>query len=377
MPVRFILVAALLALISTSLTAQAALQPPNVAARAWLLQDYASGQELVSAKADERIEPASLTKLMTAYLVFSTLRQGKLKLEQTIPVSQRAWKTPGSRMFIEPNRPVTVTELIRGMIVQSGNDACIALAETIAGSEDAFAQLMNREAQRLGLNNTHFMNATGLPDPQHYSTARDLARLTRALIRDFPENYPIYATKEYRYNNITQPNRNRLLWLDPTVDGVKTGHTETAGFCLIASSKRGDQRLISVVLGTDSETARAEESLKLLNFGFQFFDAVKLYDKSQPVSQLKVFKGVSSTIRAGFTEPFVVSLPKGAVGRLKVELASRQPLLAPIQKGMTVATLKLFLDNQPWGEYPVVALDDVPVANVIGRAWDSLRLWLE
>ena len=372
-----ILVVWLLVLISASAHAQRSLQPPSVAARAWLLLDYGSGQELASAKADDRVEPASLTKLMTAYLTFSALRQGTLKLDQTIPVSQRAWKAQGSRMFIEPNRPVAVTELIRGMIVQSGNDACIALAETIAGSEDAFAQMMNREAQRLGLSNTHFVNATGLPDPQHYSTARDLARLTRALIRDFPEYYPIYSTREYSYNKITQPNRNRLLWLDPTVDGVKTGHTETAGFCLIASSKRGAQRLISVVLGTDSETARAEESLKLLNFGFQFFDAAKLYDKNQTVSQLKVFKGALNTVRAGFTEDFVISLPKGAASRLKVQLASRQPLLAPIQKGMPVATLKLFLDNKPWGEYPVAALEDVPVANIFGRAWDTLRLWFE
>ena len=372
-----ILFAWLLLLICASAQARTTLQPPSVAARAWLLFDYGSGQELVSSKADDRVEPASLTKLMTAYLTFSALRQGTLKLDQTIPVSHRAWKAQGSRMFIEPNRPVVVTELIRGMIVQSGNDACIALAETIAGSEDAFAQMMNREAQRLGLSNTHFVNATGLPDPQHYSTARDLARLTRALIRDFPEYYPIYSTREYSYNNITQPNRNRLLWLDPTVDGVKTGHTETAGFCLIASSKRGAQRLISVVLGTDSETARAEESLKLLNFGFQFFDAAKLYDKNQAISQLKVFKGALNTVKAGFSEDFVISLPKGAASRLKVQLASRQPLLAPVQKGMPVATLKLFLDNKPWGEYPVAALEDVPVANIFGRAWDTLRLWFE
>ncbi len=372
-----ILVVWLLVLISASAHAQLSLQLPSVAARAWLLLDYGSGQELASAKADDRVEPASLTKLMTAYLTFSALRQGALKLDQVIPVSQRAWKAQGSRMFIEPNRPVTVAELIRGMIVQSGNDACIALAETIAGSEDAFAQMMNREAQRLGLSNTHFVNATGLPDPQHYATARDLARLTRALIRDFPDYYPIYSTREYSYNKITQPNRNRLLWLDSTVDGVKTGHTETAGFCLIASSKRGAQRLISVVLGTDSETARAEESLKLLNFGFQFFDAAKLYDKNQTVSQLKVFKGALNTVKAGFTEDFVISLPKGAASRLKVQLASRQPLLAPVQKGMPVATLKLFLDNKPWGEYPVAALEDVPVANIFGRAWDTLRLWFE
>jgi serine-type D-Ala-D-Ala carboxypeptidase (penicillin-binding protein 5/6) len=374
---RIPLIALAWLLLFPSIRSQAALQPPTIAARAWLLLDYGSGQELASVKADDRVEPASLTKLMTAYVAFGALRQGTLKLDQTIPVSQRAWKAQGSRMFIEPNRPVTVAELIRGMIVQSGNDACTALAEAIAGSEDAFAQMMNREAQRLGLGNTHFVNATGLPKPAHYSTARDLARLTRALIRDFPEYYPIYSTREYSYNNITQPNRNRLLWLDPTVDGVKTGHTDTAGFCLIASSKRGSQRLISVVLGTDSETARAEESLKVLNFGFQFFDATKLYDRNQAISQLKVFKGGQNTVKAGFTEDFVVSLPKGSTNRLKVELTSRQPLLAPVQKGMPIATMKLLLDGKPWGEYPVAALEDVPVANIFGRAWDTLRLWFE
>ncbi|QDX81754.1 peptidase [Denitratisoma sp. DHT3] len=351
---------------------------PPLAANAWLLLDHASGQELASAKADERIEPASLTKLMTAYLSFAALKQGVLKPEQTVPVSENIRQVPGSRMFIEPRLPVTVDELIRGMIVQSGNDACVALAEAIAGSEAAFAERMNREARRLGLAGTHFVNATGLPDPQHYTTARDLGRLVRALIRDFPEYYSIYSTKQYTYNKITQPNRNRLLWLDPTVDGVKTGHTEAAGYCLIASAQRGPRRLISVVLGTDSDSARAQESLKLLNFGFQYFDGVQLYAKDQALSRLKVFKGAQGTVKAGFASDFVLSLPRGTPpDRIKVQLLSRQPLIAPIAAGATVATLRVSVDGTPWGDYPVQALETVPVAGLLGRAWGTVKLWFE
>ena len=371
------LVAGLALLLASLAQAQVGNSPPAIDARQWLLVDYGSGQELFASRPEQRVEPASLTKLMTAYLTFAALREGRLKSGQTIPVSERAWKAPGSRMFIEPRRPVTVAELIRGMIVQSGNDACIALAEAIAGTEETFVQRMNVEAQRLGMTSTHFMNATGLPHPQHYSTARDLARLTRALIHDFPEHYPIYSTRGYGYNGITQPNRNRLLWLDPTVDGVKTGHTETAGYCLIASSRRGAQRLISVVLGADSDAARAEESLRLLNYGFQSFDAMKLYAKDQPVSRLKVFKGRQGSVAAGFAEDFVVTIPKDSAKRLRLDLISRQPLIAPVVKGSQVATLKIYVDNKPWGEYPAVALEEVAIANVFGRAWDSLRLYFE
>ena len=352
-------------------------QAPAVAARSWLLLDYATGQSLAAYNAEERIEPASLTKLMTAYLTFSALRQKSLKPEQTVPVSERAWKTQGSRMFIEPNKPVSVDELLHGMIVQSGNDACVALAEAVAGSEEAFAQMMNREAQRLGLAHTHFTNATGLSDPQHYSTAHDLALLAAAMIRDFPEHYPLYAQKDYSYNRITQANRNRLLWLDPTVDGVKTGHTENAGYCLVASGKRGSRRLISVVMGAASDAVRAQESQKLLNFGFQFFDAVRLYAKDQPVSQLRVWKGAQNTVGAGFLDDFTLSLPKGMADKVKASLVSQQPLLAPVQKGQRIATLQLALDGKPYGEYAVVALEGVPVAGMFGRAWDSLRLWFE
>lgn len=351
--------------------------PPPIAAKAWLLYDVTSAQVISSANPHERVEPASLTKLMTAYLAFSALRQKTLRPEQVVPVSERAWKAPGSRMFIEPKKPVKVEELLHGMVTQSGNDACIALAEAIAGSEEAFVQMMNREAQRLGMKSTGFTNSTGLSDPKHYSTAYDLGLLAAALIRDFPEYYPLYSLREYRYNNINQPNRNRLLWLDPNVDGMKTGYTENAGFCLIASAKRGTRRLLSVVLGASSDNARAQESQKLLNFGFQFYDSVKLYDKGQAVSTLEVWKGAESRLKAGFQSDFYVSVPRGLADQLKADLVSTQPLVAPIGIGQKVGTVKLTLQNKPLGEYPVVALENVAIAGFFGRAWDSMRLWFK
>ncbi len=373
----------LLALLATGLLslspaqAQLAAPPPVIAARAWFLLDNVSGQALTENKPDERVEPASLTKLMTAYLAFAALRQGTLKLDQTVPVSERAWREPGSRMFIDPKKPATVEELLHGVITQSGNDACVALAEAIGGSEEGFAQMMNREAQRLGMKNTQFRNATGLPDPQHYSTARDLATLANALIRDFPDRYPMFSLKQYRYNNITQPNRNRLLWSDPHVDGLKTGHTETAGYCLVASSKRESRRLISVVLGAGSDAVRATESQRLLDYGFQYFDSARLYNARQVVSQFPVYKGQLAQVKAGFPNDFAVSVPKGQAAQLKVKLISKQPLLAPISQGQQVATLTLLLGDKPLGDYPVFALENVPVAGIFGRAWDTLRLWFE
>jgi len=313
---------------------------------------------------------------MTAYVTFGALKQGTIKIDQMVPVSEKAWKAEGSRMFIQVNTQVKVEDLIKGMIVQSGNDACVALSEAIAGSEDNFVQMMNREAQRMGMKATSFRNSAGLPDPQHYTTARDLATLAAALIRDFPQDYAkYYSLKEFRYNNITQPNRNRLLWLDPTVDGMKTGHTEAAGYCLISSSKRGPRRLVSVVLGATSDAVRAQESLKLLNFGFQFYDAVQLYAKDQPVSALKVWKGSEKTVNAGFTHDFILAVPKGYAPRLKSELVSQQPLMAPVSAGQVVATMKVSLDGKPFGEYPVVAITAVPVAGIFGRAIDTMRLW--
>jgi len=364
-----LLVAPLLAVAQT-------VQPPQVVARAWVLADLTSGQVLAAEKPDERFEPASLTKLMTAYVVFGALKDKRISLEQQVAVSERAWKTPGSRMFIEPRRPVAVDQLIRGMIVQSGNDACVALAELVAGSEEAFAKLMNREAERLGLRNTRFVNATGLSEAQHYSTARDLELLAAALIRDHAEAYAqYYSQREFHYNGITQTNRNRLLWLDPSVDGVKTGFTEAAGYCLIASSKRGDRRLLSVLLGSTGETARAQESQRLLNWGFQFFDAVRLYAAGAPVKQIEVFKGARATLRAGFRDDMVVTVPKGAAPRVQAELLSLSPLVAPVAAGDRVGMLRVTLEGKPLGEYPVLALEEVPEAGFLGRAWDTLRLW--
>ena len=370
------ILAFLFALVPSLVLAQQLPVPPALAAKSWILLESGSGQTLASQAPEERLEPASLTKLMTAYLTFAALKQGTLKIDQGVNVSEKAWRTGGSKMFIRVGHQVPVDDLIKGMIVQSGNDACVALAEAIAGSEDNFAQMMTREAQRLGMKSTSFRNSTGLPDPQHYTTARDLAILADALIRDFPADYAKYYTiKEFRYNNITQHNRNRLLWLDPTVDGLKTGYTEAAGYCLISSAKRGPRRLISVVLGTASDSVRAQESLKLLNYGFQFYDAVQLYAKDQAVSSLKVWKGAASTVKAGFTSDFVVSVPKGFAQKVQADLVSQQPLMAPVSAGQTIATLKLSVDGKPYGEYPVLALETVPQAGIIGRAIDSVRLW--
>ena len=348
--------------------------PPAIAARSFLLLDYHSRQTLAGQNANERVEPASLTKLMTAYLTFAALKQKRIEPAQAVPVSERAWKAEGSRMFIEPRKAVTVEELMRGMIVQSGNDACLALAELVGGSEEAFAKMMNEQAQRLGMKNTNFMNSTGLPNPQHYSTAQDLALLAIAIIRDFPEYHPLYAMKEYRYNNVTQANRNRLLWTDPTVDGMKTGYTENAGYCLIASARRGERRLLSVVLGAASEAARAAESQKLLNYGFQNYDSVKLYEKSQAVTSLPVWKGMINSVKAGFLNDLYVSLPKGQADKVKASLESRQPLLAPVAAGQQIGVMKLTLDGKPYAELPVVALENVALAGVFGRGWDSIRL---
>ncbi|OFZ97687.1 MAG: peptidase [Betaproteobacteria bacterium RIFCSPLOWO2_02_FULL_62_17] len=376
--IRNLLTLAMLAsLLGISAPALAQAPAPALAARAWLLVDVAAGQTLAAQNAEERVEPASLTKLMTAYIVFTALKEKRLTLEQPVPVSERAWRAGGSRMFIDPRKPVNAGELIQGMIIQSGNDACIALAEAIAGTEEAFAQIMNREAKRLGMNNTQYTNSSGLPDARHYTTARDLAILAATIIREFPDQYRYYAVREFRYNNITQQNRNRLLWLDPNVDGMKTGYTEGAGYCLIASSRRGTRRLLSVVLGASSESLRAQESQKLLNYGFLFFDQVRLYEKSVPVSALPVWKGSENTLKAGVAEDLRISVPKGMGEKLKAELLSLQPLVAPISAGQRVGTIRVSLDGKPVGEYAAVALQNVAVAGIFGRAWDTMRLWFQ
>ncbi|HET9763950.1 MAG TPA: D-alanyl-D-alanine carboxypeptidase family protein, partial [Casimicrobiaceae bacterium] len=321
----------------------AAVPPPPIAAKAYVLLDALSGQTLVAQNADEPREPASLTKLMTAYVVFRALEDKEITPSQMVKVSQNAWKAEGSRMFIEPRKAVSVDELLRGEIVQSGNDAAIALAEVAAGSEDAFVERMNREAARLGMKSTHFVNATGLPSPRHVSTAADLAKIAAAIVRDFPQYYPLYGLKEYRYNNITQPNRNRLLWTDPFVDGMKTGFTDAAGYCLVASARRGPRRLISVVLGAASDAGRAIESQKLLNYGFQFYDTVQLYQTGQPVSTLKVWKGATDSVPAGFVADQYITLPKGQAGKLKLTMEAVEPLIAPVAPGQRVGVVKVTL----------------------------------
>ena len=352
--------------------------PPSLAVKAYLLKDFNSGHVIAVQNANMRVEPASLTKIMTAYLSFKALKNGHLQLTQTLPVSVAAWKVEGSKMFIEPNKPVTVDELLHGMIIQSGNDASIALAEGIASSETLFAGMMNKEAQRLGMKNTHYMNATGLPDPQHYTTAEDLAILASALIHDFPDQYKrLYSVKEYSYNNITQPNRNRLLWLDPNVDGMKTGHTESAGYCLISSAKRDSTRRISVVLGAPTDAARATESQKLLNYGFQFFDSTLVYKQGQNISQLKVWKGSENQVASTVADDLFLTLPKGEYANVKAVISSTQPLIAPIKKGQVIGNVKFILDGKTIDQRALVAAKSVDTAGILGRAWDSIKLLLQ
>lgn len=368
-----------LATTSVSAVAEGAFAPPppDIAGRAYILNDFYSGQTLAARDPDTRIEPASLTKLMTAYLTFKALKEKRLTLEQQLTVSQKGWRTEGSRMFLDPRIPVSVNDLIHGMIIQSGNDACVTLAEAIAGSEEVFGQLMTREARRLGMNGTNFQNATGLPGAQHYTTVRDLGILANALIRDFPEFYPIYSKKEFRYNNITQPNRNLLLYRDPNVDGMKTGFTDAAGYNLVASSRRDGRRVVSVVVGTSSPEARAVESSKLLNYGLQFFDTPRLYMNKKPVSKLPVFKGKESELEIGVSRDVYVSVSKGTARKIQVQMTTQKPLLAPIKAGQTVGKLSLSLDGKVLAEQPLVALKEVPEAGFFGRLIDSIKLMLQ
>ena len=352
---------------------------PVIAAKSYVLYDYTSNQILLSQNSNERVEPSSLTKLMTAYLTFAALTQGKLTPNQSLIPSPQALGTQGeeSRMFLEAGKPVSVMELVHGLIVQSGNDAARTLAEAIAGSEEAFVAMMNKEAQRLGMKDTHFVNATGLPHAQHYSSAYDLTLVAAASVRDFPQYYALYNLRDYQYNNIKQVNRNRLLWMDPNVDGMKTGYTESAGFCLVASAKRDQHRLISVLLGTTSDNLRAVESQKLLNYGFQYFDSLRLYQKNQAVTSLRLWKGTENQINIGFRDDLFLSIPSGKSGQLKASIESHHPLIAPIVTGQPIATLRLTLNGQPYGEYPLVALESVPLANVFARGWDNIRLFLQ
>ncbi|MEE9580649.1 MAG: D-alanyl-D-alanine carboxypeptidase family protein [Nitrosomonadaceae bacterium] len=371
----FVLLLASSFVIARQSTNQAPPQPVlSMAAKAYILTDFQSGQTLVGQNIHKRVEPASLTKIMTAHVTFSALKQKRITLTQTVPVSENAWHVHGSRMFIEPGKSVTVGELVRGLIVQSGNDASIALAEAIAGSEESFAQMMNKEAERLGMKNTHFANSTGLPHPEHYTTAHDLALLVTDMIRNFPEHYQLYSIREYTYNKISQTNRNRLLWLDPNVDGLKTGYTQAAGYCLVTSARRNERRLISIVLGTTSDNARTIESQRLLNYGFQFYDTVRLYRKRQEVTTIQLWKGKREMLKTGFNRDLYFSLPKGQTDKLKATMEYKQPLIAPISAGQKVGVVKFAFNGEPIAERSLVALETIDHANIFSRTWDSLLL---
>lgn len=350
---------------------------PTVDARGYILVDYHSGHILAERNADERLEPASLTKMMTAYVVFNELRAGQFQLSDTVRVSKKAWRMPGSRMFIEVGTSVSVEELLKGTIIQSGNDSSVALAEHVAGSEETFAALMNEHARNLGMHGTNFVNATGLPDANHYSTARDLARLASVLIHEFPEYYAWYSEKEYSYGGITQGNRNLLLYRDNTVDGFKTGHTESAGYCLVASAKRGDMRLISVVMGTKSEGARANESQKLLNYGFRFFETHKLYDAAQPLKAMRVWKGAHETVQLGLTDPLYITVPRGQYNKLSASLSVENGIVAPTHKGQNLGAVNIRLGDQVLAERPLIALEDVAEGSLWQRLYDNVRMMFD
>lgn len=363
----------------------ASVQPPEIAARTYLLMDVTANQILAAKDIDTLVEQASLTKLMTGYLVFDALRAKKIDLKQKLPVSVRAWKMPGSRMFIDPKMQVPVDELLKGMIVQSGNDATMALAEGVGGTAENFVKLMNEQAKALGMTGTSYKNPEGLTEPGHLTTARDLSILATRLMQEFPEHLHYYATKHYTYPGTpasNSTNRNMLLFRDPSVDGLKTGHTNAAGYCLVATAKRefpnvGSRRLLSVVLGTSSENARANESQKLLNWGYTAFDAVKLFDAGQSVAAPVVWKGTASNVKMGRPEAIVVAVPAGSAGKVNTQISHQDPLIAPFAKGQPIGALKISLGDQPLRDVPLLALEGIEQAGVFGRAWDAIRLWIK
>lgn len=387
----------LISVVCLSVAAQTP-QPPEVAARSYLLLDVTANQVLAAKDIDSQVEPASLTKLMTAYLVFDALRNKKIDLKQTLPVSERAWKMPGSRMFIDPKMQVPVEDLIKGMIVQSGNDATMALAEGVGGSVERFVQLMNEQAKALGMKSTGYKNPEGLTEAGHTTTARDLSILATRIMTDFPDFVPYYAIKKYRYPGTpaaNDTNRNLLLFRDPSVDGLKTGYTDAAGYCLIATAKRdfaslgttgaaagtpaavGSRRLLSIVLGASSENARANESQKLLNWGFTAYEAVKLFDANQAVVSPAVWKGQTATVKLGSPQAIIVAVPTGSAGKVSTQVVRADPLVAPFSKGQQIAVLKVSSGEQALADLPLVALEAVEQAGIFGRAWDAMRLWIK
>lgn len=367
----FILIASYLPVqVSASLIPAA----PKISADAYLLIDHHSGHVLTGQNINDRIEPASMTKLMTAYVVMHEIRSGNIKLEDEVVVSEKAWRMGGSRMFIEVNSRVRVKELMLGMIVQSGNDASVALAEHVAGSEDSFATLMNKHAEQLGMTSTHFVNSTGWPHKEHYTTTADLAILTRAMIRDFPEHYALYKIKKYTYNNIPQFNRNRLLWLDERVDGVKTGHTDSAGYCLISSALKDDMRLIAVVAGTDSERARENDSRKLLTYGFRFYETFKLHAALDPLTDMRIWKGEKETVPLGLTQSLYITTPRGKRNRIKAHMSVNSTIVAPINKGQEYGQVEVKLGDEVIAQRPLVALENVDEGSFWRRTVDNVKL---
>jgi D-alanyl-D-alanine carboxypeptidase (penicillin-binding protein 5/6) len=352
-------------------------KPPSIGAKAYILQDFDSGRIIAEKDADKRVEPASITKLMTAYVIFKEMNAGKISLSDMVTISEKAWRTPGSRMFVEVGKQVSVEDLMQGMIVQSGNDATVALAEYVAGTEDSFAALMNRYAAALKLEGSHFVNSTGLPDPQHYMTARDIAVVAAAIIREFPEYFHWYSQKKFTFDGITQYNRNKLLWRNESVDGMKTGHTESAGYCLVSTAKRDNMRLISVVLGTDSENARADTSQALLNYGFRFFETHKLYDAGKQLASARVWKGQAKTVALGLLKPLYATVPRGRYKSLSASMTINNRIMAPVSKDQTLGMVQVHLDDSVIAQENLVALQGVNTGSIWRRVVDDALLYFE
>ena len=361
-------------------TAQAAAPipaPPKIAGTGHLLLDFESGTILAENNADQRLEPASITKIMTAYVIFREIREGNVKLDDEVLVSKKAWRTPGSRMFIEVNKKVQLELLLKGMIIQSGNDASVALAEHVAGNEETFAALMNTHAARLGMESTHFVNSTGLPDPDHYTTPSDIAKVAMASIREFPEYYKWYSQRSMIFNKIKQHNRNKLLWRDESVDGMKTGHTEAAGYCLVASAKRKDMRLIAIVMGTKSEQARAKETQTLLNYGFRFFETHRLYSAGDALKQVRIWKGAKKQLALGLERDLYITIPRRQYKKLQAKMDIKTQIIAPVTKGQPMGTVNITLHGKPLAEVPLVTLEQISSGSLWQNTKDSALLWLE
>lgn len=378
---RRILVVAfgLSALIATLVVEAAVVKPtpPTIKARAYILQDYDSGTVLVEVNADERLEPASLTKMMTVYVALAQLADGKFQIDDPVLISKKAWKMGGSKMFIEVGKQVPVEDLLKGIIIQSGNDASVALAEFVAGDESAFVDLMNQYARQLGMTNTNFVNASGLPQPEHYTSARDMAILAAALIRDFPVYYPLHAIRSYTWNDIKQYNRNPLLRRDDSVDGVKTGHTVSAGYCLVASAKQGEMRLVSALMGSASEDARLTETRALLRYGFRFFETNRVYESGAPITRVRVWQGQSEQLEMGIADDLYLTVPRGELGRLATDVVVEEKILAPVRAGQQLGVVSISLDGEAIAQRPLIALAEMPQGGLWRRMSDTVKLWFE